>query len=699
MLKYFSIIIFIQLILNTASSQNIDSLKIILPSLHDRAKVDCLLKISFEYGHVNNDSDNVFTSVNNDSAIFYASIASKDAQKLNYKKGIADAYENLGEMAYNYSFLDGENYFKQAILVYDSINDFENLNWSYLWLGFYLNRQCRFAEAIPVLEKALFYYQRTGNKAREARTYRILGNSYLLRGYYKKAFEYSLKDITILQKSIKYQNDPIHASLRQGDLYMAAGDTVTALKYFKQGAQSSKAYNRNLYTGTRAYIDLLQHNYDSALYYSKMNDSTIYNGQIGDIYLLKREYDKALPYFFANLKIVKSMNDIYHVMEVTNNIAKVYTYEKKFKIALMYATQLLETAKSTHARQFIKDGSWLIWQIYDEKKNIDSAYKYRLEYDNINDTIAADELSRTLAVELMKFNDEEKQSQIDLLQKDNLINQQQLKNEATERKILIAVMIVTALLGIIIFRNFSLQRKNEKLESERKQTELQKKASQLEMETLRSQMNPHFIFNCLSSINRFILKNKTEEASDYLTKFSRLIRMVLNNSKQPFISLEDELETLRLYLEMERLRFKNSFDYSVTYNNSVDIDNIFIPPLLLQPFAENAIWHGLMHLPDRQAGKQEKGFLNFDFSAEERFLACTITDNGVGREQAELLKSKSADKQRSMGLKITTERLSILNSNSNEQTFFTIEDLTDENGDGIGTSVHLKIFYKQIIEV
>ncbi len=168
--------------------------------------------------------------------------------------------------------------------------------------------------------------------------------------------------------------------------------------------------------------------------------------------------------------------------------------------------------------------------------------------------------------------------------------------------------------------------------------------------------------------------------------------MVLNNSKRPFISLEDELETLRLYLDMERLRFKDSFDYSFTYNNTVDVDNIFIPPLLLQPFAENAIWHGLMH-------KQAKGFLNFTFSTEENFLLCIITDNGVGREQAELLKSKSAEKQKSLGLKITTERLSLLNNNSNEQTFFTIEDLTDENGNAIGTRVHLKIYCKEMVEV
>src|SRR3954470_20118325 len=128
--------------------------------------------------------------------------------------------------------------------------------------------------------------------------------------------------------------------------------------------------------------------------------------------------------------------------------------------------------------------------------------------------------------------------------------------------------------------------------------------------------------------------------------------MVLNNSKKAYISLEDELETLALYLDMERLRFKNSFDYNFTYKNSIDIENIFIPPLLLQPFAENAIWHGLMHLPTGQAGKQEKGFLNFDFNEEDRFLNCAITDNGVGREQAELLKSKSSQNQKSMGLKI-----------------------------------------------
>jgi len=152
------------------------------------------------------------------------------------------------------------------------------------------------------------------------------------------------------------------------------------------------------------------------------------------------------------------------------------------------------------------------------------------------------------------------------------------------------------LLGVFVIRSFYLKRKKQQAESERKQTEL-------EMQALRAQMNPHFIFNCLSSINRFILINEGKTASNYLVRFSRLIRMVLINSQKPLVTLEDELQMLTIYLDMERLRFKDSFDYGITFLNTMETGNIFIPPLLLQPFCENAIWHGLMH-------KKEGGLVN-----------------------------------------------------------------------------------------
>jgi hypothetical protein len=368
--------------------------------------------------------------------------------------------------------------------------------------------------------------------------------------------------------------------------------------------------------------------------------------------------------------------------------------------AIFYADTVLELGKLTHDMIKKLDALTLLSDIYKLKHNSDSVSKYLELAMEAKDSLF--NTRKLIEIQSITFNEE--------IKRQELIDQQQQNENRLRMYILLGVLFVILLLAGILYRNNRNKQKAklkiEKAYEELKATQAQlvesekeklqayhhKELLELEAQALRAQMNPHFIFNCLSSINRFILKNKTEEASDYLTKFSRLIRMVLNNSKQSFISLEDELETLKLYLEMERLRFKNSFDYSFTYNNSVDPGNIFIPPLLLQPFAENAIWHGLMH-------KQEKGFLNFDFSAAEKTLTCIITDNGVGREQAELLKSKSAEKQKSMGLKITAERLSLLNNNSNGQTFFTIEDLRDENRNATGTRVCLKIYFKQMTEV
>jgi sensor histidine kinase YesM len=155
---------------------------------------------------------------------------------------------------------------------------------------------------------------------------------------------------------------------------------------------------------------------------------------------------------------------------------------------------------------------------------------------------------------------------------------------------------------------------------------------------------------------------------------------------------------LELYLEMERLRFKSSFDYAITFLNAIDSDNIFIPPLLLQPFCENAIWHGLMHLTAGQAGKEGAGRLDIELSMQDKILNCIITDNGVGREKAEEMKSKNAEKEKSMGLRITTERLALLNREKGLHTFYEIEDLIRENGNAAGTKVTLKIRFKESIE-
>ncbi len=222
------------------------------------------------------------------------------------------------------------------------------------------------------------------------------------------------------------------------------------------------------------------------------------------------------------------------------------------------------------------------------------------------------------------------------------------------------------------------------IKKERAKSELR----ELEMQALRAQMNPHFIFNCLSSINRFVLMNETEAASDYLTKFSKLIRTVLNNSKKSLISLQDELEMLRLYIDMEKLRFKDGFDYSIEVNKDVATDCIFIPPLLFQPFAENAVWHGLMH-------KNGQGLLRIHLHVANDILYFSIEDNGVGRTAAGTSGSKTAEKNKSLGLQITKDRLALINGYTSENTFFEIEDLKDHAGAAAGTRVLLKIKFSE----
>jgi hypothetical protein len=214
----------------------------------------------------------------------------------------------------------------------------------------------------------------------------------------------------------------------------------------------------------------------------------------------------------------------------------------------------------------------------------------------------------------------------------------------------------------------------------RKQESLKYKIIETEMKSLRAQMNPHFIFNSLNSINGFIIENKTHLASDYLTKFSRLIRLILENSKNETISLEKEIETLKLYLLMESLRFENKFEYTIQVDDDVETEDIAIPPLMIQPYVENAIWHGL--LP-----KTTKGRVLINISKQLDTVIIKIQDDGIGRKNALINKKIRPEKNKSYGMEITGQRILALDANNK----ILIEDLTAENGEPQGTLVTLKL--------
>jgi len=217
------------------------------------------------------------------------------------------------------------------------------------------------------------------------------------------------------------------------------------------------------------------------------------------------------------------------------------------------------------------------------------------------------------------------------------------------------------------------------------QAAFEKKIAETEMTALRAQMNPHFIFNCLNSIKLYTLENDSKTASEYLTIFSQLIRLVLENSHSEKISLKKELETLRLYIELEAMRFKDKVHYEISVAPEIDQEYTEIPPLLIQPYVENAIWHGLMH-------KRIGGTIHIHVTQDsaDRLLV-EVSDDGVGRQQAAAYKSKTATKNKSYGLKMTSERISIINQLYNMDADVEITDLTDAANNPTGTKVKIKI--------
>ena len=247
---------------------------------------------------------------------------------------------------------------------------------------------------------------------------------------------------------------------------------------------------------------------------------------------------------------------------------------------------------------------------------------------------------------------------------------------------LFAALFVIFLVYMIVFIRMRSVRKAHEVEM--KYLAFEKKLFVLEQKALQLQMNPHFLFNSLNSIQSFIVKNDIDNAIHYLSKFSQLMRRTLSNSRESFVILRDELQALQLYLEIEKLRFSDSFTYSIHLDDEVDDSFVEIPPMILQPYVENAIIHGLMH-------KQNDRKLKIEVRLNGEDLLVFIEDNGIGREKAAELKRASGIERQSRGMLITGERLEILNQYTKDAYAVKVIDLFDEQEKPNGTRVEINI--------
>ena len=238
--------------------------------------------------------------------------------------------------------------------------------------------------------------------------------------------------------------------------------------------------------------------------------------------------------------------------------------------------------------------------------------------------------------------------------------------------VMIEIFIFAMGLGILMKRR----------EDER--SSLNKEMEKVKMRALQTQMNPHFIFNSLNSIRAYMIKNETKEASSYLSKFSRLIRQILEYSSEEFITLKQELQVLSLYVQIEQLRFRDEFGFNIEVEEQIETEELMVPPLIVQPFLENAIWHGLMQ-------KQGEKKIDLIVKEENNRLKIIVRDNGIGREEANRNISSVPKETRSMAIELTTRRLEMLEDKAGKHDRVSIIDLYNGDRTSAGTEVRLEI--------
>lgn len=690
-LRYTLIFLLLPLFAHSAAELNADSLRRVLPSLTGIRRADVLNQLSEHY-----------LWVNVDSAGYFADQALSLSRTLVYQYGIDLAEFNQGGVAMRKNHhREADPLLRQAI---DKLRqrDPYHAGWAMCYLGDDLMKTANYQESIRYLTASVpLLRQHPGGDPGKPLTF--LGLAYGAMGDYETGLEKAKQSYA---ERLKMGNAGAlgYSYYNLATLYGNVDDVQAAIDNLHLAEAAFKTYfEPDFVYASLAKVFKRMNRPDSASFYLSKAlklapQSLSTRVAVGNLALADRQYDKAISLFKPALAEARTANSVEGMMADLQYLASAYQGKNDYQQAMLYAQELYEVARKTGARPRLRDASELLWKSYDHLGDTRLAYQYLLEYSTLREALLNNQFKANLFSLKNQVEIDQKQARIDLLNKEKVIISQQLKQESLAKWLLGIGLAIVSLLALIGYRNIRLSRRNaaleaeqlknrlqvEQLENQQQQNDLRRHAEQLEIKALRAQMNPHFIFNCLNSINRYILVNDRMAASGYLTTFAMLIRMVLENSEHSLITLADELEMLKLYLELERLRFKNAFNFSIAFINTLDTSTILVPPLLLQPFTENAIWHGLMH-------KDGPGSIDIAFRLEETILYCMITDDGVGRQQAGKMKSKPAENRKSMGMQLTAERLALLGSPDQTDTFFDIEDLFDEQGQPTGTKVLLKI--------
>lgn len=492
--------------------------------------------------------------------------------------------------------------------------------------------------------------------------YQGLGDVYLAQKNYNQAKANYERALEIAKKNlITPKITDLNSKL--AEVFAAQGNTQKADGYFKNSLKLASEENKkrslkeqqkvaDFYNRSQRYDEEIQlrkeslKEADDIVVEAENNESLVdsitsqkINYKIGNAYMQKSEYEEAIPYLKKSIADADKNKDLIIQKDATKRLSEVYATVGDYTEALKTYQDYVELVDTLYSRK---------------EQEIQQVKRFSKRISDNQNRIASLEKDKELA-----------DSKINLAYKD-----QQLVQESNKRQKWIIYSLIGGFLLMVLLVYFMFRtNKQQKLAN-----------NLLALKSMRSQMNPHFIFNALNSVNSFIAVNDERSANRYLSEFSALMRSVLENSDEDFISLTKEIELLELYVRLEHNRFKDKFDYNIHIEESIPLEQYSIPPMLLQPYIENAIWHGLRY-------KKEKGKLQISMLPKNNdSITILIEDDGIGRERSIEMKTKNQLKQKSKGMSTIKNRIAILNDMYQDKISVVVSDAFE---DGSGTKVAL----------
>ncbi|WPP49470.1 tetratricopeptide repeat protein [Catalinimonas niigatensis] len=614
-------------------------------------------------------------------------------------------FKVLGDISWEYILknqLDSATLYADSIqLLAERLHSEERIAYAHFYYGVVARHRGSFSSALDHLQQFVDYYEGTGDSIRVAYGLFQIGVVNSALGDYEKSLTRYYRILHIHEK----ENNPFKIGYTLngiGVLYKNMKKYEDAIKTYERAlaiydSLDAKEDQANV-LGNLANVHVELHQFDKAKHYFSQAlaiDESLgaqrwiaYDLEnIGNMYNHMEKYDSALLYQLKALAIREDFTSKSEYAHTLQQLAYTYYLLKNYPLARQQLLKALELGKEIKAKPLLRDIYVTFAKIYDEENNYKEAFAYHQLYTTMKDSILNEESAKQLNELQTKYETAEKDKQIILLANEKELQLKETERQAGLKKASMAGLLLLSILTGLLVYIFRQRLRHQKLlaakNEEVREANFKREMSELEIKALRAQINPHFLFNCMNSINRMILQGETDSASLYLTKFSKLVRLILENTEATRVSLENELAMLESYIQLEALRFKGKIHYKIQVDESLEPENTFLPSMVLQPFVENAIWHGLMH-------KDDPGTITIAIREEDDRLLCTIEDDGVGREKAQVLQEKSVYKQKSMGIQLTEERLRLLSKERLEQ-LIRITDLKDSLNQVLGTRVDILV--------